>query len=240
MKTYKDSRCKLSLVVAWLVLLAAAGTAAAQKQAVDTGSRGRLSDQLLKTYLSNEQLAAWIDEFVDKCSSISRKFSIGKSVQGLDLWGIELSDKPGVEEAEPKFKYIANMHGDEPSGRMLLPMLAEWLCANNGKDARATRLLRDAHLFIIPTLNPDGFALHRRANSKNIDINRNFPDPIIYKGRDLSKPLDTAAPETIAIMNFTRNGHFTASANLHEGAIVGGAGGGLAFVCVWGGVNITC
>jgi hypothetical protein len=28
-------------------------------------------------------------------------------VQGLDLWGIELSDKPGVEEAEPKFKYIA-------------------------------------------------------------------------------------------------------------------------------------
>jgi hypothetical protein len=47
---------------------------------------------------------------------------------------------------------------------MLLPMLAEWLCANNGKDARATRMVRDMHLFLIPTMNPDGFAKRRRKN----------------------------------------------------------------------------
>jgi murein tripeptide amidase MpaA len=47
---------------------------------------------------------------------------------------------------------------------MLLPMLAEWLCANNGKDPRATRLVRDAHLFLVPTMNPDGFAAKWRGN----------------------------------------------------------------------------
>jgi carboxypeptidase D len=48
---------------------------------------------------------------------------------------------------------------------MLLPMLAEWLCANNGKDARATRMVRDMHLFLIPTMNPDGFDARQRENA---------------------------------------------------------------------------
>jgi hypothetical protein len=43
--------------------------------------------------------------------------SLGQSAGGRDLWALEISDKPGANEAEPNFKYIANMHGDEPSGR---------------------------------------------------------------------------------------------------------------------------
>lgn len=43
--------------------------------------------------------------------------SVGKSAGGQEFWALEISDKPGVVEAEPYFKYIANMHGDETSGR---------------------------------------------------------------------------------------------------------------------------
>jgi carboxypeptidase D len=43
--------------------------------------------------------------------------SIGKSVRGADLFVLEISDKPGVEEPEPNFRAVANMHGDETSGR---------------------------------------------------------------------------------------------------------------------------
>lgn len=43
--------------------------------------------------------------------------SVGNSVMGQHLWVLEISDKPGQPEAEPNFKYVANMHGNEPSGR---------------------------------------------------------------------------------------------------------------------------
>jgi hypothetical protein len=51
-----------------------------------------------------------------------------------------------------------------PPARALLPQLAEWLCAHYGSDARATRLVEKTHLFIMPTMNPDGFARRRREN----------------------------------------------------------------------------
>ena len=44
---------------------------------------------------------------------------------------------------------VANMHGDETSGRMLLPMLAEWLC-NNRNDPRASRIIENMHLVGLP------------------------------------------------------------------------------------------
>lgn len=55
--------------------------------------------------------------YVQRCSAISRIFRVGRSVEGRSLWALEISSSPGVEEAKPSFKYVANMHGDEPSGR---------------------------------------------------------------------------------------------------------------------------
>ncbi len=74
---------------------------------------------------------------------ITRLFTLGQSVQGRELWGIEISDHigkllifpflltlpllqsylrflVGVDEAEPQFKYVANMHGDEVVGREMV------------------------------------------------------------------------------------------------------------------------
>ena len=103
--------------------------------------------------------------------------SIGKSAQGRDIWALEISDAPGVSEPEPAFKYVGNMHGDEPSGRQLLLRLAEALCAGYGRDADATRLVNGVHLYIVPTMNPDGFAARARGNAAGVDVNRDFPDP---------------------------------------------------------------
>lgn len=134
------------------------------------------------------------------------------------MWVLEISNNPGVEEQKPNFKYVANMHGDETNGRQLLMGLARWLCDNYLTDEKAARIVKDMHMFLLPTMNPDGYALGQRRNANNFDLNRNFPDRI-RDGLPL-KPSSFAQPETMAIINWVTDGFFVASANMHEGSLV--------------------
>ncbi|GAY39730.1 hypothetical protein CUMW_046700 [Citrus unshiu] len=102
--------------------------------------------------------------------------SIGKSVSGFPLWVIEILDKPGVEEPEPAFKFIGNVPRDEPVGRELLILLANWICNNHMKDPLVRLIAENMHLHILPSMNPDGYTLKRRGNASNIDLNHDFPD----------------------------------------------------------------
>ncbi|KAM1030314.1 hypothetical protein TB1_033530 [Malus domestica] len=167
-------------------------------------------------YMTNSDLERAIKVFGRRCSNISRVYSIGKSVNGVPLWVIEISDKPGEEEPEPAFKYIGNVHGDEPVGRELLILLANWICDNYLKDPLATSIVDNVHLHLLPSMNPDGFSLRRRGNANNVDLNRDFPDQFFPVNNDE----DWRQPETRAIMKWLREIQFTASASLHGGALV--------------------
>ncbi|XP_057532033.1 carboxypeptidase SOL1 [Amaranthus tricolor] len=170
----------------------------------------------IEGYMSNYELENAIMAFGERCSNISRIYSIGRSVNGFPLWVIEISDNPGREEPEPAFKFIGNVHGDEPVGRELLIRLANWLCDNYLKDPLADMIIKNVHLHILPSMNPDGFALRKRGNAKNVDLNRDFPDQF-FATNDLE---DARQPETKAIMRWIRRIQFTASASLHGGALV--------------------
>ncbi|KAH7657376.1 Metallocarboxypeptidase D protein [Dioscorea alata] len=175
-----------------------------------------ITDDMVSGYMSNSELEMAIKEFGRRCSNISRVYSIGKSVNSVPLWVIEISDKPGKDEAGPSFKFIGNVHGDEPVGRELLIRLANWLCDNYMKDSLAMLIVKHVHLHILPTMNPDGFALRRRGNANNVDLNRDFPDQFY----PLNDRLESRQPETRAIMNWVKERRFTASASLHGGALV--------------------
>lgn len=51
-----------------------------------------------------------------------------------------------------------------------------------------------------------------------MDLNRDFPDPLLL-GKKL-QPVGHEQPETLALMKWTTDTHFVASASMHEGAIV--------------------
>lgn len=168
------------------------------------------------SYKNNTELEDDLKLLAKKCESIMRLYSIGTSVLGFPLWVLEISDKPGDIEAEPAFKYVGNLHGDEPVGRELLLLLGDWLCENYMKDPLATLIVKDVHLHLLPSMNPDGFKLRSRNNANNVDLNRDFPDQFFPQNNNE----DLRQPETKAIMNWTRGHNFVASASLHGGAIV--------------------
>lgn len=180
------------------------------------GERPAVSPDVARGYMTNSDLEKAVKAFGRRCGNISRIYSIGKSVNGVPLWVIEISDKPGIEEAEPAFKFIGNVHGDEPVGRELLMLLANWICDNYLKDPLAKLIVENVHLHLLPSMNPDGFTLRRRGNANNIDLNRDFPDQFFPMNGDIS----SRQPETRAIMKWLRGIRFTASASLHGGALV--------------------
>ncbi|GAB2303424.1 suppressor of los1-1 [Dionaea muscipula] len=165
---------------------------------------------LEKGYMTNDELENAVISFGERCSNISRIYSIGRSVNGFPLWVVEISDNPGKEEPEPAFKFVGNVHGDEPVGRELLILLANWLCDNYLKDPLATQIVKNIHLHMLPSMNPDGFSLKRRGNANNIDLNRDFPDQFFDMDDVVARQ-----PETKAVMLWSQRTRFTASASLH-------------------------
>ncbi|GAB4822565.1 hypothetical protein N2152v2_009611 [Parachlorella kessleri] len=173
--------------------------------------------EVLQHYLSNEELEAYLRDYVSRCSNIARLDSAGKSVEGRELWVLEISDKAGQEEAEPNVKFVGNVHGDEPTGRVLSLALAEWLCANYKTHSQAQRIVNDLHLYIMPSMNPDGFVAKSRENKHDKDLNRNFPDRYSRRGM---QPTGKEEPETAALMDWTLKTGFVAAASFHEGAVL--------------------
>ncbi len=56
--------------------------------------------------------------------------------------------------------------------------------------------------------------------SNDVDLNRDFPDPIEHPHTTWTTGRGTEQPETLAIMNWTATVPFTASASMHEGALL--------------------
>ena len=156
-------------------------------------------------------------------------YSIGKSVDGLEMWTIHVAEN--VKEPRPLLrpmvKIVANMHGDETLGRALGLMLVTNLIQGYQKeDSRIVNLLKSTDIHFLVSANPDGFEVSVEGNCKSlpggvgrfnknkVDLNRNFPDQ--FNLRDTPIP----EPETINIMKWIRAHPFVLSANLHGGAIV--------------------
>lgn len=144
-------------------------------------------------YQTHDEMKDILDAVHKKFPDITRVYSLPiQSVQGKDLWAIEITDYPGDHEiGEPEFKYIGNMHGNEAVGRQLLITLAQYICEEyDSGSPDMQRLVNSTRIHILPTMNPDGFdmALEQfretgkcdwlvgRCNANDKDLNRNFPD----------------------------------------------------------------
>uniref|UniRef100_A0A6P7FUX0 Carboxypeptidase D n=1 Tax=Diabrotica virgifera virgifera TaxID=50390 RepID=A0A6P7FUX0_DIAVI len=157
--------------------------------------------------------------------------SVGKSVRNRDLWALEInSNVQNRTLLTPMFKYVANMHGDEAIGRQLMIYLALYLIHNYGTNDRVTRLVNSTDIYLMPSMNPDGYENSEegrceskkqyvgRENENSVDLNRDFPDQ--FDATKAGTILSGRQPETIAMMTWIISRPFVLSGNLHGGAVV--------------------
>lgn len=145
-----------------------------------------IQELLLEEYHDYDSMKELLTQFARTFSTISKVYSVGKSVKGRELLVYQISDRVDeIEPGEPAFKYVGNMHGDEAVGREMLISLIFHLVSGYGKDERITKLINSTNIYIMPTANPDGFENSKegtcqfsdgRQNANGVDLNRDFPD----------------------------------------------------------------
>lgn len=109
-------------------------------------------------YDNYDELTTLFKQLQEEYPNLAKLHSIGRSVKNRELWAIEINRNVSDRALlTPMFKYVANMHGDEAIGRQLMVYLARYLLANYGKDERVTKLVDTTDIYLMPSMNPDGY-----------------------------------------------------------------------------------
>ena len=171
-----------------------------------------------------EETLWFMKYFASKYSDIASLYDIGESVQNRKLWVLEISGNPGKHDpGEPEVKLVGGIHGEEAISKEILLQFIKLLCEKYDKDPELTKLVDTTRIHILPSLNPDGYAMARRkgeirrgigyTNAHGIDLNRNFPDQFFPS-------VSPEQPETKAVENWITSHPFVLSASLHAGSLV--------------------
>lgn len=174
-------------------------------------------------YHNYDKLTKFLRSTSSKFPNLTALYSIGKSVQGRDLWVMVVSASPYEHMiGKPDVKYVANMHGNEAVGRELMLHLIHYLVTSYSSDSYIKWLLDNTRIHILPSMNPDGFEVARegqcdggqgRYNARGFDLNRNFPDYFKQNNK-------RGQPETDAVKEWISKIQFVLSGGLHGGALV--------------------
>lgn len=195
----------------------------AQRVVLETRKNQGLDSPDYTDYPDYDDIVSALNTFENNYPALCKVVDIGDSYQGRKLLFLKISDNVDVEEDEPEFKYISTMHGDEKIGTDLMLRLIDHMLSNYGTNADITKLIDEMEIWIMPLMNPDGYAANQRYNMQGIgyDLNRNFPDRIDDPANTLVNYSGDPRPiEVQRIMTWAFNQSSVLSANLHGGALV--------------------
>lgn len=196
----------------------------------------RLAEQTPQaSYLTYDTMTARLRELVAAHPDIAVLTSIGKSIEGRDLWAVKVSDHPGLDEKEPACLLAGAHHAREWTSFEVPMAVLQALLDGYGTDPRLTRLVDERETWIIPMVNPDGVtwsqtkAKYWRKNRRpvgssfGIDLNRNYGYHWGPTGSSDQPYSDTyhgtgpfSEPETTAIKELAERERFQTSIHFHS------------------------
>jgi carboxypeptidase T len=180
------------------------------------------------------ETVAMLRDMNSKNADITRLQSIGKSIEGRDLWAIHINTAPEAlingESTKPGFIVMGAHHAREHLSVEIPLMFAKHLL-DNRNDTRISALLESRDIWVIPMVNPDGaefdiatakyrmWRKNRRDNRDGkfgVDLNRNYGFKWGTGGSSKDTGNDTymgtapfSEPESQAIRDFV-NAHLNA------------------------------
>jgi hypothetical protein len=174
-------------------------------------------------YHTYDEISAGLASYAKNYSNQTHLYSIGKSVQGRDLWVLAIAASQPDKHVllRPEVKFIGNIHGNElPTGELLLNYI-RLLLKNPDKNEDVDFILNNMRVHILVAMNPDGMnaandssctSENGKNNSNGFDLNLNFPDRFFCNAAPIQ-------PETEAILNWLESTRFLLSGKFHTGGV---------------------
>ncbi|XP_072393240.1 carboxypeptidase M-like [Diabrotica undecimpunctata] len=196
-----------------------------------------VADPLDFNYHSNEDLENILEKFSFGGSGFRLRknlYSIGNTsgrpksgIPPSPIWVLELTAAPEDRVGVPNVKLVGNIHGTEPAGREVLLHFIEYLIEEYEDNEMVTWLLNNTKIHILPSLNPDGFAVANKffcygcsscpgvgVSDDEIIISSNFPD-YFHTNEVLEH-----ATETLAVMKWMEDVKFILSGSFFGSFVV--------------------
>lgn len=136
---------------------------------------------------------------IESSNRIIEKRVIGHSVDDRQIWAY----RKGEAGAERVVVVLGQMHGDERAGVRTAAYIKNHV-----------PVALDTDVWVVPTMNPDGFAANTRRNARDVDLNRNWPTN--WRAGNGSGSRALSEPETRAMFRFLKRVQPTFIASLHQ------------------------
>ena len=126
--------------------------------AFGNGGSLRLGASTGTGYFTYAEMVSKMQALASTYPTLVSVFNIGTSQNGTTIYGVKISDNAATDESEPEVLFTGLQHAREAIGGTSLIFFAQYLAENYGNDNRIKELVDNREIFIIPCLNPDGYA----------------------------------------------------------------------------------
>lgn len=217
------------LLLAFFFLLASGATSISQQYVQSIFDDKKLLTEGVKDLLNygyhdtTESLAEALNKLAKKYQDNAESFIVGQSIGNNPILGLKITsstttisdetNKQSSSIVKPGFVILGGIHGDHALGHELALHLGAFLLDRSNTDDRIKNLINQVDLYIIPTLNPDGFQKARegdcfsaikdsgRKNLAGQDLDTDFQ---FHNYKDISEVLakNKLQPETKALLDW--------------------------------------
>ncbi len=174
-------------------------------------------------YQSPEKIESALKQLAASYPELAAVKSIGKSLEGRDIWAIRLTSNVKVEDPSKPHVFFNSMHHAREVMTSEIGLdIVETLLSGYGTDEKITQWLNSYVVDVIPMLNVDGNSLvwskdsMWRKNARGgygVDINRNYPyawnscrgSSGSRYAQDYRGESAGSEPETRVMMNFVQS-----------------------------------